>query len=810
MNSGSVKMRHNRTHPKTGAGRAQGARIKSVPLKPRQVIPLLIIAAGLLAYHNSFQGPFIFDDLASIPENPHIRQFWPIHAPITSHRYYAVEGRPAVSLTLALNYALGGLNVRGYHVFNLIVHLMSTLALFGILRRTFAGEKLRDRFGLSRALPATSGSSRGFTTSGAAAPWLAAVIALIWEVHPLQTECVDYIVQRTESLMGLFLLLTLYCFIRGVEGSGSAGASPSKTQRIGWGQPTLHPTRLGTADATPASDRLGQPTLHRQGIGWFCLSVVSCALGMGSKEVMVAAPLIVLLYDRVFLASSFRELWQRRAGLYIGLAATWLLLALLVARTPRPMTRFGVEGLTSWDYLKTESGVILHYLRLCFWPSPLVIDYSDWPIALSLKNSFGSAAAVLALLAATIWAFYRRPALGVLGAWFFLILAPTSSFLPSAGEVAAERRMYLPSAAVITMVVVGAFEIGRWLFNGRWQAGRLPYKARQQGVVLGCVASVFVVVLLTVLTIHRNRDYSSELRIWQDAVEKRPHGSRAHNNLGFALVAQGRLQEAMKQYELSLQIDPTNSEAHNNLGTALLHEGRIADAIHEYQQAVQLRPDFAGAHYNLGIALQAAGQMPEATRHWEQVIRINPDLPDAYRNLGLALEAQGHLKEATRYFEQALRLNPDDAEACSNLGNVLLRDGNVQDAIARFRHALRLRPDLAGAHHNLAVALLEQDNVPEAVDHLQQTLRLKPHDAEAHIDLGAALVRLGRPQEAIPHYEQALRLNPDSVAAHFDLGIALLHEGNTREAIAQFQNALRLQPDFVPAQSKLSELHASP
>ena len=199
----------------------------------------VVVAAGLLAYHNSFQGPFIYDDVPSIPGNPHIRHLWPIWQAMSAPPGSPVAGRPVVCLTLALNYAWGGLNVWGYHAFNLTIHLVSALVLFGILRRTFQGEKLRDRF-------------------GAVAVWLAGAIALIWEVHPLQTESVTYIVQRTESLMGLFLLLTLYGVLR---------SSQSSRPRV-----------------------------------WQAAAIVSCALGMGSKEVMVSAPLIVLLYDRVFLA----------------------------------------------------------------------------------------------------------------------------------------------------------------------------------------------------------------------------------------------------------------------------------------------------------------------------------------------------------------------------------------------------------------------------------------------------------------------------------------------------------------------------
>jgi len=617
---------------------------------------VLIIAVGVWAYHNSFQGPFIFDDVPSILDNPHIRHLWPIWDAMSRHTESAVSGRPVVCLTLALNYAFDGLNVRGYHAFNLAVHLLAALVLFGVLRRTFEGEKLRDRF-------------------GASAVWLAAAIALIWEVHPLQTECVTYIVQRTESLMGLFLLLTLYCTLRG---------SQSSRPRV-----------------------------------WYLAAVVSCALGMGSKEVMVGAPLIVLLYDRVFLAASFRQLWQRRVGLYVGMAATWVILAVLVARTPRLATGFGIEGLTPWDYLKTEAGVIVYYLRLCFWPHPLVIDYFDWPIASSLTDALAYGVVVVGLLGATVWAFRRRPWLGFLGAWFFLILGPTSSFLPSAGEAAAERRMYLPLAAVVTMAVVGAFEIGRRLWN------------KQQGIALSCVAGGSVVVLFTLLTVQRNHDYNSAVSILQDTVEKRPDNARAHYGLGLGLVQMGKVQEAIGQYEQALRLKPDYIEAHNNLGAALMGQGRLQEAIEHYEQSLQIDPDYAEAQYNLGLALIQAGRLQEAIEHWEQALQIRPDHADVHYNLGLAL----------------------------------VQLGRVQEAIEHWEQALQIRPDYADAHYNLGVTLMGEGRLEEAIGHYEQALRIKPGYAEAHYNLGNALIQAGKVQEAIHHYEQALHIKPDFVQA---------------------------------------------
>jgi len=645
-----------------------------------------MIAAGAWAYHNSFQAPFIFDDLDSIPDNPHIRHLWPIGEAMGSPPHCAVDARPVVSLTLALNYALDGLDVRGYHAFNLTLHLLSALTLFGILRRTFTGEKLRDRLGNSAA-------------------WLAAAIALIWEVHPLQTESVTYIIQRTQLLMGLFLLLTVYCVLR---------SSQSSRPRV-----------------------------------WHLAAVASCALGMGSKQDMVGAPLIVLLYDRVFLAASFRQLWQRRAGLYLGLAATWLMLGGLVAKSSHTTMWFRGAGLTSWDYLKTEPGVILYYLRLCFWPRPLVIDYYNWPIVSSLKDDLVPGTVVLGLLGATVWAFRRQPWLAFLGAWFFLILGPTSSFLPSAGEMAAERRMYLPLAAVITIVAVGAFALGKRLWN------------KQQRPVFGCVATGSVVVLLTFLTIQRNQDYKSALAIWQDSVQKRPYNPRAHNNLAVALVQLGRLPEAISHYEQALRLNPLYPQAHNNLGAALMKEGMPQEAIAQYEQALRLKPDYAEAHNNLGNALDKLGRPQEATGHYEQALRINPDLADAHYNWGVALVQLGRLQEAVEHYGRALRLKPDYAEAHNNLGAALMSMGRLQEAIGHYEQALRLKPDYAEAHNNLALALVQLNRLPEAIEHWQQALQIKPDYAGAHYKLGTALEQAGRLQEAVSHYEQALRLQPD-------------------------------------------------
>jgi tetratricopeptide (TPR) repeat protein len=657
-------------------------------LKRHQFIPLLIIAAGIWAYHNSFTVPFLFDDHSSVENNPTIRHLWPIWKALSPSPTSVVGGRPVVNLSLALNYALGGTDVWGYHAVNLAVHVLAGLTLYGIVRRTLARPGLRERF-------------------GAAAEWLALTVALIWTVHPLQTEAVTYISQRCESLTGLFYLLSLYGFIRGAE--------------------------------------------SRRSVGWFTLSVAACWLGVACKEVMVTAPLLVLLYDRAFVSGTFGEAWTRHRRLYLGLASSWLLLGYLMAGLHN--RGIGYEpGITWWGYALTECPAIVQYLRLAVWPHPLIFDYGEYVPTWHLAAVAPYALIVAVLASGVLFELKRHPAVGFVGAWFFVILAPTSSVVPIMGSPMAEHRMYLPLASVVTLIVVGAVALGKRLFH-------------QQGVVLGCVVGGSVVVLLTFLTIQRNRDYNSEMAIWQDTVEKRPNNARARYNLGVILVEQGRLPEAIGQYEQALRIKPGYAEVHYNLGVALVQLGRLPEAIGHYEQALRIKADFADAHNNLGIALVQLGRLPEAIGHYEQALRIKPDFAVAHYNLGIALVGEGRLPEAIGHYEQALRIKPDDAETHNNLGNALLRAGNVPEAIGHYEQALRIKADFAEAHNNLGLALVQLGRLREAIEHWEQALRIKPEYADAHYNLGVAFEQAGRVQEAIGHYEQALRIKPDYVGA---------------------------------------------
>jgi tetratricopeptide (TPR) repeat protein len=762
----------------------------------------VVVLSVVAAYHDTFSVPFILDDHQMFAHNPTIRHLGSALLPPPSS---TAGGRPVFNLTFACNYALGGMNVWGYHAVNLLIHTLAALVLFGLVRRTL----LRPAFaGLRRAGPPAPNPQAGQSFADAA--WLAMAVAVLWALHPLQTEAVTYISQRAESLMGLFYLLTLYCFVRGAENQRTESSGQKADTRV----------QIQENEIQKPSDFC--PLLS---VLWLLASVCSCLLGALTKEVIVTAPVMVLLYDRTFVAGSFREAWRRRRGYYLGLACTWLLVGCLLTGLGQRGAGFD-QGISSWNYALTSCRTVVLYCKLAFWPHPLVFDYGTRIVTNAAE--IAPYASVLALLLAGVaFALGSRPVIGFGGAWFFVILAPTSSVVPLAFQPMAEHRLYLSLASVITggVLVLYGF-LGRRSFP------------------------VFFVMAagLGWLTVQRNRDYRSELSIWNDTVAKCPDNARAHSNLGTILLeAPRRLSAAVAQFETALKIDPKYAEAHNNLGDAFsMMPGRLPEAIVEDEIALRLQPNYATAHYNLGNALAQSGRLSEAITQYETALLLNPGSVETYNNLGNAmLKLPGRQAEAVAQYRAALRIDPDSAETHNNLGNAMLEmpgqrsgaiaeyeaalriapdyaeahnnlgralinlPGRWSEAVGEFETALRLNPDYAEAHYNLGNAWIDSPGrLPDAIVEYQEALRINPALVAAHANLGTALLKVpGRLPEAIAQYEAALRIDPDSVEAHFDLGEALLGvPGRLSDAIVQYQEALRLKPDLAPARERLDQL----
>ncbi|MFO7693124.1 MAG: tetratricopeptide repeat protein, partial [Vicinamibacterales bacterium] len=511
----------------------------------------VILAAGAWASSNSFGGVFLLDDVRAIVRNPSIRTLWPLSVPLSPPSESTVAGRPVANLSFAVSYALGA-EPAPFHAGNLFIHLAAALALFGVVRRTLLSPRLRKRF-------------------EAVAPWMAFAVALLWVVHPLHTSAVTYIVQRVESLMGLFYLLTLYCAIRASDGPGRR-----------W---------------------------------WAAAAIASCAAGMGTKETMVTAPVMVALWDYLFGAPEKGRPAELRWGLVGALAASWLLLAYLVSREFRGPS-VDLSPAMIWVYLRTQAEVVVHYLRLALYPSPLVFFY-DWPLAPVPLWMAWQAAVLAAAAALTAIGVWRRHPASFVGAWFFLILAPSSSVLPIVTEVAAEHRMYLPLASLTVAIVIGAHLAVTRLMGG-WTRSAAGAAAVAVLVAAGALGTV---------TFARNAVYASAEGLWADTVEKRPVDPRPRVAYAEALARAGRLPDAETQLWRAVELAPDDPVARVRLGSVLAQQSRFEQAAAELDAALALRPADIDAHRFLGEIYAIQRRDGQALEHYSKALAMLPDDP---------------------------------------------------------------------------------------------------------------------------------------------------------------------------------------
>ncbi|MCE9525552.1 MAG: tetratricopeptide repeat protein [Planctomycetales bacterium] len=440
--------------------------------------------------------------------------------------------RPLGYYSLQLDYAVHGNGVFGYHAVNIAIHAAAAVVLCLLVRETLK---------LGR-----------FSKSAVNAKWFAFAVALLWAVHPLQTSSVTYIIQRFESLMGLGFLLCLYGVLRGATSEGRSSR---------W--------------------------------MWYAVAWLAYCGSIASKEIAAVCPLVVLLFDRAFLAGNWRGAMKQRWPLYLAFLPPLAWLAMTMRGTlgdDGTNAGFGYEGVTPWEYLRSQGGVILHYLRLSFWPDSLCLDYG-WPVATSPLAIYLPGAIVLALLLAAAWALWKQPALGFLGMSFFLILAPTSSFMPIA-DLAFEHRMYLPLAVVVILALL----VLNWLL-----AKKLEDEAARRKwflVITGCCAAA-----LSVRTAVRNLDYSSPYAMWAKVARQNRHNARAHTNLAFLLDAVGKKAEAVQHLEAAMQETPKYARAYSFRADMLAKQGETAAAIKLYREALQIHPRYITAHLHLAKVL---------------------------------------------------------------------------------------------------------------------------------------------------------------------------------------------------------------
>jgi tetratricopeptide (TPR) repeat protein len=628
----------------------------------------VIALSVIFAFSSATTAPLVFDDVPAIRENASIRQLAPLSVPLSPPANTSVSGRPIVNLSLAVNYAINtALGVDptatfGFHVANILIHIACALLLFAIVRRTLVPLWTDER--------------------ASSIDMIAGFAALLWALHPIQTGAVDYVVQRTELLVSAFYLATLYCSIRAWD--------------------------------APASRR----TM------WYVFGVVACMLGLWSKEVMLTAPFVLLVYDRTFRAESWSALFANvgRRNFYIALGVATALAVLSVGANARTESVGFNLGITWYEYAYTQAWAIARYLRLLVLPVGLTFDYGQHAVR-GLAGIPGLVVITALLIGAVIaWRRPERRWLAFLAVWFFFILAPSSSIVPIRTEVAAERRVYLASAAVFLLVVVGVDLLAR----------RLDWRSRVTRGLL-CV----VALLLAVLTFARGRVYADTELLYRDVIAKAPNNARGYVGVGLAMVRSenDRSSEAFAMFRRAVELDSNYFAAWQLLGTMELARQNWPDAAKYYTRALQLEPGNLPATDGLVRSLIGQRQFDAALPHLD---RLGDSDVDALWAVSTHLLEQGRGADAVKYLELVAKRAPS-AMSVAMLSAAYAQANRIDEATQAARAATSAAGDTASVYVIAGRAMIIARRFDDARTYLQRALTIDPTSEPAKRALDAAM-----------------------------------------------------------------------
>lgn len=542
-------------------------------------------------------------------------------------------------------------------------------------------------------------------------------VAALFAWHPLHVESVAWVSERKDVLSTFWGLISLWCYT--CHQQSAVNPAGKRPMRCYW------------------------------------LAVVSFALGLMSKPMLVTWPFVLLLldfwplqrWDREPARQLLREKWP-----FLALSFLSCLVTFLVQSTAGATSKL---NLVSIDYrLGNAVNSYALYLWQTIWPRDLLVFYPCgelivWRVALAFV--------LLLVLSVLIWRCRRQlPWAGWGWCWYLGTLVPVIGLVQVGSQALANRYMYIPSIGIFIGLVWSAEFILQ-----KYQVRRLWLPVGMSGILLGCM-------LQTATLLPRWKD---SISLFQPVCAAFPEAYFAHLNLGLAYSNEAKYPEAYRHLREAIRLEPKNSATYNDLGRVFSKNNRTTDAIACFRQAIALSPDFFAA----------------------------------YKNLGLELEKTGPTDEALEQYRQAERLNPDHAELQYLFANAHQRRGQWPEAIARYQHALRLQPDHIEAHNNLALAYSQAGQPDAAAAELEQTLRLKPDLVETRVNLGALLIRQGNYPDAIRHLSQAVQLNPEFPAAHLNLGLARARNGQWAEAAGAYQKYVTLLPDQPEGRLKLAD-----
>ena len=693
----------------------------------------LVVSVGggtVIAYLPSLDAGFYFDDRLNLLEAPALQ--W---EELPSGDWLGALAAPrhperiVPNLTFALNHLWGGLEPRGYHLVNLLIHLlMGVVVAWGAyLMATERGYK-----------PGGSAPARP-SEAIRLVPIAALLAAALFLVHPLNIQAVTYVVQRMASLVALFGLLSFCLYV------------------------------VGRRSVTLARSRL-----------FLGLAALTWLLALGSKQNALMVPPVMLAYEACFHGGFWRERGlalladRRRRWWLIALAGLAVLAVVLVDQLylggfrPSWTGTYPTRDFSGWERVLTQARVHWFYVSLLFWPAPSRLNLDHYfSVSRSLAEPSTLAAVLVwaCVLMGVLWLARRRPRYAFPLLAYLLLHGAESG--PVNLELVFEHRMYLPMAFLAMLLAVGLVDSAP-----RWRR-----------LALG--AALLALVPLAAATHQRNLVWSDPLAFHANCLEKSPNKPRPHNNFAAILYDKGSFEEAIREYEAALRLKPSYLQAHVGLGKTLAALGRYDEARRSYLTAAELFPNLVMPHLELGNLMVRQGRLSDAIEAFRKAVRQNPNDWGARYNLGGALLQHGMTREAVEELAVAQSLNPAWSATYRPLGDAYRVLGQREEALHQYLQALRREGETADLRFWIGTLNGELGRWDEASKHLVRSVELDAQQSRAHNNLANVYLQTGEIGRAVEHYEMSLELDPRNLQARINLISAFMRLGMTERATQQ-------------------------
>lgn len=555
--------------------------------------------------------------------------------------------------------------------------------------------------------------------------WRSGLVAALFAIHPLRAESVVWISERKDVLSGVFFFLALGAYCRYARKAPSLGA--------------------------------------------YLMVVVTLALGLMSKAMLVTFPFLLVILDywplRRFTFSP-ATVSNKTRDKPVTVSTAWLfvekipflILGVAISVATILTQKQALDAAHDWPlHWRVDNALVTIwvYLRQMVWPANLAVFYPHPKASLSL---WVVGVSLISIVLVTIWVLLwqrKCPYLIAGWLWYLGMLVPVIGLVQVGWQAHADRYTYLSQIGIYLATVWGVAD---------WTDG---WRARK--MVLWSVAGS-ILALLMALSWRQVGYWSSTVRMWRH----------------------------------TLTVTTENDVAERGLGSELLRLGRVDEAIVHDRAALRIRPRDANGLTNLANALLRKKDYPEAIEHYREVIGVRPNDSEMHRNLGKALYQSGAIDQGLAEFREALRIRPADSDAAYSVGNAFLEKGDAKEAIPYFRKSIESNQKNVPAHYNLAIALQRNGQLKEAIAEFRQTLQLEPRNVDAHNNLAIALLKTGRTQDAIEAWQAELRIRPGNAEMHNNLAVALLEQGRLVEAVREWRETLRLQPERTATQLALA------